>query len=78
MPEEKFPWTNTPSLFCNLWKASFRSDPSDIRHQENCFAFGSHAEYYVENGMGRYITIDEAKAIVKKNAEVGKRQSPWR
>ena len=22
--------------------------------------------YYVENGMGRYITIDEAKAIVKK------------
>jgi NAD-dependent dihydropyrimidine dehydrogenase PreA subunit len=36
---------------------------------ENCFSFGSHAEYYVENGMGRYITIEEAKAIVKKNEE---------
>ena len=28
--------------------------------QDNCFSFGSHAEYYVENGRGHYITIDEA------------------
>ncbi len=45
--------------------------------QENCFSFGSHAEYYVENGMGRYITIDEAKAIVKKNEEDGLVMQPF-
>jgi ferredoxin len=45
--------------------------------QENCFAFGSHAEYYVENGMGRYISIEEAKAIVKKNEEDGLVMQPF-
>jgi Pyruvate/2-oxoacid:ferredoxin oxidoreductase delta subunit len=44
---------------------------------ENCFSFGSHAEYYVENGMGRYITIDEAKEIVKKNEEEGLVMQPF-
>jgi electron transport complex protein RnfB len=44
---------------------------------ENCFSFGSHAEYYVENGMGRFITIDEAKEIVKKNEEAGLVMQPF-
>ncbi|MBW2483662.1 MAG: 4Fe-4S binding protein [Deltaproteobacteria bacterium] len=44
---------------------------------ENCFSFGSHAEYYVENMMGRYITIDEAKEIVKKNEEAGLVMQPF-
>jgi Na+-translocating ferredoxin:NAD+ oxidoreductase RNF subunit RnfB len=44
---------------------------------ENCFSFGSHAEYYVENKMGRYITIDEAKEIVKKNEEAGLVMQPF-
>ena len=44
---------------------------------ENCFSFGSHAEYYVENKMGRYITIDEAKEIVKKNEEDGLVMQPF-
>jgi NAD-dependent dihydropyrimidine dehydrogenase PreA subunit len=44
---------------------------------ENCFSFGSHADYYVENGMGRYITADEAKAIVKKNEEAGLVMQPF-
>lgn len=44
---------------------------------ENCFSFGSHAEYYVETGMGRYITIEEAKAIVKKNEEEGLVMQPF-
>jgi len=47
------------------------------RSQENCFSFGSHAEYYVENGMGRYITMDEAKAIVKKNEADGLVMQPF-
>ncbi len=44
---------------------------------ENCFSFGSHAEYYVENKMGRYITIDEAKEIVIKNEEAGLVMQPF-
>jgi Na+-translocating ferredoxin:NAD+ oxidoreductase RNF subunit RnfB len=44
---------------------------------ENCFSFGSHAEYYVENGMGRYITVEDAKAIVKKNEEDGLVMQPF-
>jgi electron transport complex protein RnfB len=44
---------------------------------ENCFSFGSHAEYYVENGMGRFITIEEAKQIVKKNEEAGLVMQPF-
>ena len=44
---------------------------------ENCFSFGSHADYYVENGMGRYITIDEAREIVKKNEKAGLVMQPF-
>jgi Na+-translocating ferredoxin:NAD+ oxidoreductase RNF subunit RnfB len=44
---------------------------------ENCFSFGSHAEYYVENGMGRFITKEEAKEIVKKNEEAGLVMQPF-
>ena len=36
---------------------------------EACFQFGSQGDYFVHNGMGRYVTSDEAKAIVKKNLE---------
>ncbi len=38
---------------------------------ENCFSFGSQADYYVENKMGRYISKAEAKEIIKKNEEAG-------
>ena len=44
---------------------------------ENCFSFGSHADYYVENGMGRYITKEEAKEIVKNNEEAGLVMQPF-
>ncbi len=44
---------------------------------ESCFSFGSHAEYYVENGMGRYITQDEAREIVRKNEEAGLVMQPF-
>ena len=44
---------------------------------ENCFSFGSHADYYVENGMGRYITVDEARQIVKQNEEEGLVMQPF-
>jgi len=38
---------------------------------ENCLSFGVAAEFYIENGMGRQITADEAVAIVKKADESG-------
>ncbi len=44
---------------------------------ENCFSFGSHADYYVENGMGRYISIDEAKKIVINNEKAGLVMQPF-
>jgi Na+-translocating ferredoxin:NAD+ oxidoreductase RNF subunit RnfB len=44
---------------------------------ENCFSFGSHADYYVENGLGRYITTEEAKEIIKKNEEEGLVMQPF-
>ena len=44
---------------------------------DNCFSFGSHAEYYVENGMGRFITKEEAKQIVINNEEAGLVMQPF-
>ena len=45
--------------------------------KENCFSFGSHAAYYVENGMGRYITKEEAKEIVVANEKAGLVMQPF-
>ena len=44
---------------------------------ENCFSFGSHADYYVENGMGRYISKEEARQIIIKNEEAGLVMQPF-
>ena len=44
---------------------------------ENCFSFGSHADYYVENGMGRYITKEDAKAIIIRNERDGLVMQPF-
>jgi ferredoxin len=44
---------------------------------ENCFSFGSHADYYVENGMGRYITREEARAIVGESEKAGLVMQPF-
>jgi NAD-dependent dihydropyrimidine dehydrogenase PreA subunit len=44
---------------------------------ENCFQFGSHADYYVENKLARYITREEAKEIVIKNEKAGLVMQPF-
>jgi electron transport complex protein RnfB len=44
---------------------------------ETCFMFGSHAHFYVENGMGRYIDKEEAREIVKRNEEIGLVMQPF-
>jgi electron transport complex protein RnfB len=43
---------------------------------ENCFVFGAIGEYYVENGMGRRISVEEALEILRKNEEAGLVPSP--
>jgi NAD-dependent dihydropyrimidine dehydrogenase PreA subunit len=53
------------------------SDRACDKPMEACFMFGSHAHYYVENGMGRYISKEEAKAIVKNNEEAGLVMQPF-
>ncbi|MEE8542128.1 MAG: 4Fe-4S binding protein [Desulfobacterales bacterium] len=45
--------------------------------KENCFSFGSHADYYVENGLGRYIGKEEAKRIIKQSDEDGLVMQPF-
>jgi len=44
---------------------------------EACFLFGSHADYYVDNGMGRFITKEEAKEIARNNEEAGLVMQPF-
>lgn len=39
--------------------------------REVCFSFGSHADYYVENKLGRYITQEEALAVLDTCEEAG-------
>ncbi len=47
------------------------------RPLEACFIFGSHAQYYVDNGIGRYIDRQEAKEILRKNDEAGLVMQPF-
>lgn len=42
-----------------------------------CFQFGSHANYYVEKGMGRYVNQEEALAIIDKCEEAGLVPQPF-
>jgi H+/Na+-translocating ferredoxin:NAD+ oxidoreductase subunit B len=44
---------------------------------ENCFQFGSHADYYVENGLGRFISKAEAKEILVANEKAGLVMQPF-
>ena len=43
---------------------------------ENCFIFGALGEYYVENGLGRKISLEEALEILRKNEDAGLVPSP--
>lgn len=44
----------------------------DCPHEyESCFAFDKFGDFYVENGTGRYVTVDEALDIVRKARDEG-------
>lgn len=42
-----------------------------VKPMETCLSFGSGAEYYVRNGMGRYISQEEALGILQLAHETG-------
>jgi electron transport complex protein RnfB len=44
---------------------------------ERCFSFGSHAAYYVENKMGRYISKEEARELIIANEKAGLVMQPF-
>ena len=44
---------------------------------EVCFQFGAHAQYYVDKGMGRFITKEEALGIIDKCDEEGLVPQPF-
>jgi ferredoxin len=43
---------------------------------ESCLVFGGMGEYYVENGIGRRVTLPEALEVLRKNEEAGLVPSP--
>ena len=62
---------------CICRKTAHLNDRGCDKPLEACMLFGSHADYYVENGMGRYITVEEAKAVAKKSQEAGLVMQPF-
>ncbi len=47
------------------------------KNMEACLQFGSHAHFYVEKGMGRYITQEEALEILEKCDDAGLVPQPF-
>jgi len=62
---------------CICRKEAELNDRACDKPLETCFMFGSLAHYYVENSMGRYISKQEARDIVKRNEEVGLVMQPF-
>jgi ferredoxin len=46
-------------------------DKGCAKPREVCLSFGSHADYYVENKLGRYITQEEALAVLDRSEAAG-------
>jgi ferredoxin len=44
---------------------------------EVCFVFGSHADYFVENGLARFVGLDEAIAALKGAQKAGLVTQPF-
>ncbi|MHA2006432.1 MAG: 4Fe-4S binding protein [Promethearchaeota archaeon] len=57
---------------CICRKESILTQSSHKEHpMENCLSFGAAAEYYIENGIGREITADEAIKIIDEADKAG-------
>ena len=62
---------------CICRTAQQRAGKGCDKPMEACFLFGSHAQYYVDNHMGRFIDKEEAKAIVAQNEAAGLVMQPF-
>ena len=62
---------------CVCRKTANKAGKGCDRTSEACFIFGSHGDYYVENGMGRYVTLEEAKRKVRENDAAGLVMQPF-
>jgi NAD-dependent dihydropyrimidine dehydrogenase PreA subunit/predicted transcriptional regulator len=56
---------------CRKESRLIKSDCNTEHPMENCLSFGAAAEYYIENGIGREITADEAIKIIDEADEAG-------
>ena len=63
------------NCICRKW--SKLTDNNCEKPEEVCFTFGSHSQYYVDNGMARFITKQEAFEILKKGEEAGLVMQPF-
>lgn len=60
---------------CRTWKK--RVDKGCDKPVETCFIFGHYGHYYVENKMGRYISKEKAREVVKRSEEAGLVMQPF-
>ncbi|MEW6666426.1 MAG: 4Fe-4S binding protein [Thermodesulfobacteriota bacterium] len=60
---------------CRTWMKTL--DKGCSKPVETCFLFGHYGHYYVENRMGRYISREEAREVVKRNDEAGLVMQPF-
>ncbi len=60
---------------CRTWMKA--TDKGCDKPVETCFLFGHYGHYYVENKMGRYISKEEAREVLKRNDEAGLVMQPF-
>lgn len=60
----------TTDCVCRL-EADLLEHTCEHPTEDTCLSFGAAAEYYIESGLGREITADEALDILKKTDESG-------
>ena len=44
---------------------------ADGNHLEKCFTFGEEAQFYIDQGIGRQITRDEARELIQRQVDEG-------
>jgi len=60
-----------------IWRnTALLNDKGCAKRFKTCLLLGSFALCFVENGMGRYVTKEEAKGVVRQSEEVGLVCSP--
>ncbi|MFX0139082.1 MAG: ATP-binding protein, partial [Candidatus Hodarchaeota archaeon] len=56
---------------CRSMSMMLKTSPECERTLENCFVFGMTAKYVVDEGIGRYVTVEEALDITRQAEKEG-------